>query len=287
MYEANPSPKVVPLPELKVKPQRKRAPRPRQILLTNRLIGWLLPVTIIVIWQLAGQADLLNPILLPTPLDIGEELISMLQSGELMRNLGVSVWRVVLGFIFGGSLGIAAGLWVGFSVKAERLINPSLQMLRTLPHLAIAPLFILWLGFGETSKILLIAKGSFFPLYVNTFLGIRSVDNKLFDVARVLEFSRWQMIAKLILPAALPNILLGARLSLGVAWIGLVVAEMMGSSSGIGFIINDARALSLTTVMFVGILIFALAGKLSDSLVFWVEKRLLRWRDNYEGEGGH
>ncbi|RUT29586.1 ABC transporter permease [Paenibacillus zeisoli] len=266
-------------------PQIRKA-RQRSVRLTNRWIGLLLPLTLLVVWQAAGSAELLNPILLPAPFDIWEEFRAMLLSGELLSNLGISTWRVLFGFLMGGGLGLAAGLWVGFSHKAERLLNPSLQMLRTLPHLAIAPLFILWFGFGEESKLLLIAKGSFFPLYINTFLGIRSVDNKLFDVARVLEFSRMQMIMKLILPASLPNILLGTRLSLGVAWIGLVVAEMMGSTSGIGFMINDARSMSLTTVMFVGIVVFAIVGKLSDSLVLLVERRLLRWRDSFQGEGG-
>lgn len=264
--------------------QARRA-RSKSVRLTNGLIGLMLPLGLLIIWQIAGSAELLNPILLPSPFDIWEEFRAMLLSGELLNNLGVSTWRVVMGFVLGGGLGLAAGLWVGFSYKAERLLNPTLQMLRTLPHLAIAPLFILWFGFGEESKLLLIAKGSFFPLYINTFLGIRSVDNKLFEVARVLEFSRPQMILKLILPASLPNILLGVRLSLGVAWIGLVVAEMMGSTSGIGFMINDARSMSLTTVMFTGIIVFAIMGKLSDSLVLLAERRLLRWRDSFKGEG--
>jgi sulfonate transport system permease protein len=185
----------------------------------------------------------------------------------------------------GAGLGLAAGIWVGFSYRTERLLDPSLQMLRTLPHLAIAPLFILWFGFGEMSKILLIAKGSFFPLYVNTFLGIRSVDSKLFDVAKVFQYSRWQMITKLIVPSSLPNIFLGIRLSLGVAWLGLVVAEMMGSSAGIGYLINDARAFSLTSVVFVGIIVFALLGKLSDSIVLLVERKMLRWQDSFKGDG--
>jgi ABC-type nitrate/sulfonate/bicarbonate transport system, permease component len=209
----------------------------------------------------------------------------MLSSGELLSNLRISAGRSLLGFLFGGGLGLAAGLWVGFSIKAERLLDPSLQLLRTLPHLAVAPLFILWFGFGETSKIVLIAKGAFFPLYVNAFLGVRSVDRNLFDVARVLQFTRWQTIAKLILPASLPSIFLGIRLSIAVSWLGLVVAEMMGSSSGIGYIINDARSFSLTSVIFVGIIVFAAVGKITDSLVRLGEKRLLRWRDSLSGEG--
>ncbi|MEC0202841.1 ABC transporter permease [Paenibacillus lautus] len=264
--------------------RQKRLDRRFLLKLTNALIGWLVPLFIIIAWQTAGALDWLNPILLPTPLSIWHEFVQLTSTGELIRHLGISSWRALLGFLLGGSLGLAAGIWVGFSYKAERLVDPSLQMLRTLPHLAIAPLFILWFGFGETSKILLIAKGSFFPLYVNTFLGIRSVDNRLFDVARVLQFSRWDQIRRLIVPAALPHIFLGIRLSIGVAWLGLVVAELMGASSGIGYIINDARSFSWTTVVFVGIIVFALVGKLSDTLVKWLEGRLLRWQDSYKGD---
>ncbi|MFG1731719.1 ABC transporter permease [Paenibacillus sp. 843] len=264
--------------------RQKRLDRRFLLKLTNALIGWLVPLFIIIVWQIAGALDWLNPILLPTPLSIWHEFVQLTSTGELIRHLGISSWRALLGFLLGGSLGLAAGIWVGFSYKAERLVDPSLQMLRTLPHLAIAPLFILWFGFGETSKILLIAKGSFFPLYVNTFLGIRSVDNRLFDVARVLQFRRWDQIRRLIVPAALPHIFLGIRLSIGVAWLGLVVAELMGASSGIGYIINDARSFSWTTVVFVGIMVFALVGKLSDTLVKWLEGRMLRWQDSYKGD---
>nr|WP_236339908.1 ABC transporter permease [Paenibacillus plantiphilus] len=268
---------------MKKKNRAKR--RGLSIRATNVLLGAILPLTLLLVWEVAGARGLLNPILLPAPSEIWEELVGLTASGELAQHLGISVWRALLGFVIGGGLGLAAGIWVGFSYKTERLLDPSLQMLRMLPHLAIAPLFILWFGFGETSKLLLIAKGAFFPLYVNTFLGIRSVDGKLFDVGRVLQFSKWQLVTKLIVPASLPNIFLGIRLSVGVAWLGLVVAEMMGSSSGVGYLINDARSFSLTTVVFVGIIVFAVVGKLSDSLVKLLEARLLRWQDSYKGDG--
>ncbi|THF82233.1 ABC transporter permease [Cohnella fermenti] len=249
------------------------------------LIGMLVPLAVLIIWQLASANGWVNAVLIPPPKDIALEFGRMLSSGELLSNLRISAGRALLGFLIGGGLGLAAGLWVGFSIKAERLLDPSFQLLRTLPHLAVAPLFILWFGFGETSKIVLIAKGAFFPLYVNAFLGVRSVDRNLFDVARVLQFTRWQTISRLILPAALPSLFLGIRLSIAVSWLGLVVAEMMGSSSGIGYIINDARSFSLTSVIFVGIIVFAAVGKLTDSLVRLTEKRLLRWRDSIGGEG--
>lgn len=246
-----------------------------------------IPVVVLIIWQLAGVFDLVSKTVLPTPLDIFLAFQELIKTGELFGHLSISVFRAAAGFFIGGSLGIILGTIVGFSTRSEQYLDPSVQMLRTVPHLAVAPLFVLWFGFGETSKVLLIADGAFFPLYVNAFLGIRGVDSKLFDVARVLEFSKRKLITKLILPAALPNLLLGARLSLGVAWVSLVVAELMGSTEGIGYMIMDARQFSNTDIVFVGIIIFAFVGKFSDSLVRLLEVKFLRWRDNFKGETGN
>ncbi|MDP1458031.1 ABC transporter permease [Bacillus wiedmannii] len=246
-----------------------------------------IPIIVLIIWQLAGVFDLVSKTVLPTPLDILLAFQELIKTGELFGHLSISVFRAVAGFFIGGSLGIILGTIVGFSTRSEQYLDPSVQMLRTVPHLAVAPLFVLWFGFGETSKVLLIADGAFFPLYVNAFLGIRGVDSKLFDVARVLEFSKRKLITKLILPAALPNLLLGARLSLGVAWVSLVVAELMGSTEGIGYMIMDARQFSNTDIVFVGIIIFAFVGKFSDSLVRLLEVKFLRWRDNFKGETGN
>lgn len=243
-----------------------------------------IPVIILIIWQLAGVFGLVSKTVLPTPLDIFLAFQELIKTGELFGHLSISVFRAAAGFFIGGGLGIILGTIVGFSTRSEQYLDPSVQMLRTVPHLAVAPLFVLWFGFGETSKVLLIADGAFFPLYVNPFLGIRGVDSKLFDVARVLEFSKRKLITKLILPSALPNLLLGARLSLGVAWVSLVVAELMGSTEGIGYMIMDARQFSNTDIVFVGIIIFAFVGKFSDSLVRLLEVKFLRWRDNFKGE---
>ncbi|HDR4682409.1 ABC transporter permease [Bacillus cereus] len=246
-----------------------------------------IPVIILIIWQLAGVFGLVSKTVLPTSLDIFLAFQELIKTGELFGHLSISVFRAAAGFFIGGGLGIILGTIVGFSTRSEQYLDPSVQMLRTVPHLAVAPLFVLWFGFGETSKVLLIADGAFFPLYVNAFLGIRGVDSKLFDVARVLEFSKRKLITKLILPAALPNLLLGARLSLGVAWVSLVVAELMGSTEGIGYMIMDARQFSNTDIVFVGIIIFAFVGKFSDSLVRLLEVKFLRWRDNFKGETGN
>ncbi|COE91680.1 ABC transporter permease [Bacillus anthracis] len=246
-----------------------------------------IPIIILIIWQLVGVFGLVSKTVLPTPLDIFLAFQELIKTGELFGHVSISVFRAAAGFFIGGSLGIILGTIVGFSTRSEQYLDPSVQMLRTVPHLAVAPLFVLWFGFGETSKVLLIADGAFFPLYVNAFLGIRGVDSKLFDVARVLEFSKRKLITKLILPAALPNLLLGARLSLGVAWVSLVVAELMGSTEGIGYMIMDARQFSNTDIVFVGIIIFAFVGKFSDSLVRLLEVKFLRWRDSFKGETGN
>ncbi|MED4729304.1 ABC transporter permease [Aneurinibacillus migulanus] len=251
----------------------------------NILWGVMLPVIVLAIWQTIGAMNIVSATILPTPLMIGKVFIGLVISGELFSHLQISVFRAALGFLLGAGLGLLLGTLVGFFSRAEQTLDPTLQMLRTIPHLAVMPLFILWFGFGELSKVLLIAKGAFFPVYLNTFLGIRGVDAKLFEVARILEFNKIKLVTTLILPAAMPNILLGIRLSLGIAWLGLVVAELMGSSEGVGYMIMDARQFTQTDIVFVGIIIFALVGKATDSLVRYLESKLLKWRENYKGEG--
>jgi sulfonate transport system permease protein len=247
------------------------------------LHAWLVPITIVALWQAAGGFGWISATLLPTPLTIAKQFASLGASGELWEHFRISILRALSGFLLGGLTGLALGVSTGLGKMAERTLDPSLQMLRTVPLLSLIPLFILWFGIGEFSKILMISLGAFFPMYVNTFLGIRNVDAKLYEVSRIFQYSKPQLLIRLIVPAALPNILLGIRLSLGVSWLVLVVAEMMGTSAGIGYMIQDARAYSQTDIVFVGIIIFAIMGKLSDSLVRLLESRLLSWRETYKG----
>lgn len=251
--------------------------------LPDSVQAWIFPIVVLLLWQLGASSGILSPALLPPPWEIGVQFVKLTMNGTLFMHLETSVVRAVIGFMLGGSLGLLLGLAVGVSKLTEELLDPSLQMLRTVPLLSIIPLFILWFGVGQLSQVLLIALGAFFPLYINTFTGVRSVDHKLYEVARVLQYSRLQQLFRLIIPGALPNILLGIRLSLGIAWLCLVVAELMGASSGIGYMISQARQYSQTAVVFVGIGIFAAVGKLSDSIVRGLESRLLRWRDVYKG----
>ncbi|MNC25025.1 putative aliphatic sulfonates transport permease protein SsuC [compost metagenome] len=255
----------------------------RRLRTTKLWKGSVLPVGLLVLWQAVSMLGWTDPALFPAPVSIAKEFYQLLLSGELWNNLEISLARALGGFFLGGTAGLALGLYVGMHQRAEEYIDPTVQMLRTIPLLAITPLFILWFGFGELSKVLLIALGSFFPMYVNSFLGVRNVDAKLFDVAKVLEFSKSKQIRKLLLPAAMPNILLGLRLSLSISWMVLVVAELMGADRGVGYLIQDARSFMWTEVVFIGILLFAAVGKISDSLVRGLESRLLKWRDSYKG----
>ncbi|WP_411830691.1 ABC transporter permease [Peribacillus frigoritolerans] len=248
----------------------------------SALRGSVLPVVVLIAWQALGSVGILPAQLFSSPLLIVMTFIDLVQSGEMGMHLQISLTRAFLGFALGGFLGLLLGVIVGMQKKSEEYLNPSIQMLRTVPLLAITPLFIMWFGFGELSKVLIIALGAFFPLYLQTFLGLRNVDKKLYDVALILEFSRREQITKLMIPAALPNILLGIRLALSAAWMCLVVAELLGADRGVGFMIQDARSFMQTDVVFVGIIIFALAGKISDSLVRFLENHLLEWQDSFK-----
>ncbi|RUT35776.1 ABC transporter permease [Paenibacillus zeisoli] len=247
------------------------------------IVGSILPLLLIAIWQLVSYFEVLPVQMLPSPIDIVEAFVNLVKSGTLQENLYTSLIRAAVGFFIGSASGILLGLIVGNSRFMEFLVDPSVQLFRMIPHLAILPLLILWFGFGEPSKIIIVASGAFFPVYINTFLGIRSVDYKLIEVSKVLEFSRSKQITKVVLPAAMPNILLGIRMSMGTAWLSLIVAELMGATTGVGYMISNAREFSQTDVVFVGIIIFACVGKITDSFVHILEKRLLRWRDSYQG----
>lgn len=264
-------------------PARHGHRRPSFSKVNKLLVALIVPAIVIAVWQLIGSIGLVAKTVLPAPWDIVLAGKNLIDSGLLFSHMQISIYRAASGFFIGGGLGLLFGIIVGLSTRSENLLDPSLQMIRTVPHLAVAPLFILWFGLGDLSKVLLIAMGAFFPLYVNTFLGIRRVDAKLFDVAKILEFSRWKQVRLLILPGALPNILLGVRLSLGAAWLSLVVAELMGSTEGVGYMIMDARQFSNTDIVFVGIIIFAVVGKLTDSLVRLMERHFLKWQDTYKG----
>ena len=238
------------------------------------------PLAIILLWQAASMAGLIAPRTLAAPTTILASAWELLASGELPRHLLVSLGRVAAGLAIGVTTGIALALVSGLSRLGEEVVDAPMQMLRTLPFLALVPLFILWFGIGETPKIALVALGSAFPVYLTLFAGIRGVDPKLAEAGRVFGLDRRGLVRHVILPGALPSGLVGLRYALGSAWLSLVIAEQINATAGIGFLINDARDFLRTDVIVVGLLVYALLGLGADALVRAFERRALAWRPN-------
>jgi sulfonate transport system permease protein len=247
---------------------------------SRRLISlrWISPVLVVVLWQLASAAGLLPADKLAPPTTIAGTAWDLTQDGQLPTALAVSLRRVALGVVLGVSIGLVLGAVSGLSRWGEGLVDPLVQMLRTLPFLGLVPLFILWFGIGESPKIALVALGAAFPVYLNAHAAIRGTDPKLLEVGKVLGLSRSERLRHLILPAATPQTLVGLRQSLGIAWLSLIVAEQINADSGLGYLISNARDFLRTDVIVVGLLVYAVLGLLTDALVRLAERRLLVWR---------
>jgi sulfonate transport system permease protein len=249
----------------------------------EQIAPWLVPFGLIVVWQILAQAGVITTRILPAPTQIIEAAIRLLQSGELVRNVGISLWRALIGFIIGGGIGLSLGVLNGINVTAERLLDSSLQMIRNIPHLAMIPLVILWFGIGDQARIFLVVLGVFFPIYINTFHGIRSIDPNLIEMGRVYGLSRRKLFWQIILPGALPNILVGLRYALGLMWLTLIVAETIAANSGIGYMAMNAREFMQTDVVVLSILLYALLGKLADVAVRILERWWLPWHPSQHG----
>lgn len=239
---------------------------------------YLSPLVLVLLWQAASMAGLVSPRTLGSP---GQILVAgwgLLASGELSWHLLVSLGRVATGLAIGLTIGAGLALVAGLSRLGEDIVDAPVQMLRTLPFLALVPLLILWFGIGETPKIALVAMGTAFPIYLNLFAGIRGAEPRLVEMGRVFGLDRRGLIRHVVLPGALPSALVGLRYSLGVAWLSLVVAEQVNAGAGIGYLINDARDFLRTDVILVCLLLYALLGLGADTLVRALERRALAWR---------
>jgi sulfonate transport system permease protein len=236
------------------------------------------PLLLVGLWQVGSMIGLIPARTLAAPSTILTAAWALTVSGDLPYNLLVSLRRVMIGLGIGISVGGMLAIIAGLSRRGEDLVDAPMQMLRTLPFLALVPLFILWFGIGEVPKIGLVAFGSAFPIYVTLFAGIRGVDPKLVEAGRVFGLDRRGLIWDVILPSALPSALVGLRYALGTAWLSLVVAEQINANAGIGYLINDARDFLRTDIIVVGLLVYALLGLVADALVRWVERRALAWR---------
>ena len=236
------------------------------------------PLLILVAWQAASSAGLVSAQTLASPWRIALTAWSLIRDGTLGSNLLVSLLRAGGGLAIAIGLGVTLALIAGLSRLGEELVDAPMQMARTLPVLAMVPLFILWFGIGETPKVALVAMGATFPIYLNLFKGVRGVDPKLLEMARTLGLSRAQTIRQVILPGALPDFLLGLRFAVGISWLMLVVAEQINASSGIGHMMMDAEDFLRTDIILVGLFIYAGLGLVSDQIVRTIEARTLVWR---------
>lgn len=250
--------------------------------LGQRLLPWLVPVALIVGWQIASSQGWISTRVLPAPFDVLKAAWTLTASGELWTHVKVSAGRALLGLGIGGGLGLLLGLLTGSVRWAETLLDSTLQMVRNIPALALIPLVILWFGIDETAKLFLIAVSVFFPIYLNTFHGIRNVDPGLIEMGRTYGLGRWALYRQIVLPGAMSSILVGLRFSLGLMWVILIVAETISAQAGIGYLTMNAREFLQTDIVLVGILLYALLGKLADLFAKGLERYWLRWHPGYQ-----
>lgn len=245
------------------------------------LLRLLSPLAILLLWELASQTGLVPQRVIAAPSQIGGTLWAMIASGELGKHLLVSLQRALLGLGVGVGIGVVAALISGLSRRGEVVLDSPLQMLRTIPSLALVPLFILWFGIGELTKIALIVVGTTFPVYMNLFAGIRNIDPKLIEAANTLGLSRGELIWHVILPGSLPSFFVGLRYSLGISWLALVFVEQINTTAGIGFLASDARDFMRTDVIVICLLIYSVLGLLIDGLIRTLERFALAWRPTF------
>ncbi|OJW83822.1 MAG: ABC transporter permease [Alicycliphilus sp. 69-12] len=247
----------------------------------RRLVPWLVPLALVAAWQAASSLGWLSTRVLPAPSAVVRAAWELTASGELWTHVKVSAGRALAGLAIGGGLGLLLGLLTGSLRWAETLLDSTVQMVRNIPALALIPLVILWFGIDESAKLFLISVSVFFPIYLNTFHGIRSVDPALVEMGRTYGLTRWQLQRDIILPGALSSILVGLRFSLGLMWVILIVAETISAQSGIGYLTMNAREFLQTDIVLVGILLYALLGKLADVFARALEHWWLRWHPGY------
>jgi sulfonate transport system permease protein len=263
-------------------PPRARKPRASSKISASTLLPFLLPLGIVLLWQAASSFGWITNRLMPAPIQVIWAFWDKLSTGELAVDIQASAIRAISGLLVGGSIGFLLGLANGISRLSHALTDTTLQMLRTIPNLALIPLVILWFGIGEEAKLFLTALGVFFPIYLNTLHGVRNVDPQLIEMGRVYGMSGWTLFRKVIFPGALPSIFVGLRFSLGIMWLTLIVAETMAASSGIGHMANSAREFMMTDVVILALVIYALLGKLADLIALTLERLTLSWNPAYQ-----
>jgi len=250
----------------------------------TRLKGLALPILIILLLEFIVRIGWLPSYQMPAPSEIAVTLTDLAE-GALWKHISASLLRVLLGFAIGASLALFFAAWVGLSREAEAYLEPTFAGLRSIPSLAWVPLLLLWLGIDETSKIVLIAIGAFFPVYLNGVAAIRDIDRKLVEVGQMYGFNRRRLVRRILLPAALPGLFTGLRSGMSLAWMFLVAAELIAATKGLGYLLSDGRETSRPDIVLAAIIVLAVLGKLSDGVLAALEKRFLTWRDTFNGQG--
>jgi sulfonate transport system permease protein len=255
------------------------ARKPRLARWARPALGLLVPVGVALFWEIAVRMGLSNGRLVPPPSVIWNTFADLAATGELQQHALATIWRVAWGFVLGVLAGTILGAIAGYSALTYRLLDPTLQGLRAVPSIAWVPLFILWFGIFEASKIILIAVGVFFPVYLGVMGAVLSVDRKIVEVGRVFRLSGLAMVRRILLPAVMPAYVLSLRAGLGLGWMFVLAAEFLGASTGLGFLLIDGQQLGKPAQIVAAIAAFAILGKASDWLIVLLSSPFLRWED--------
>ncbi|WP_378953567.1 ABC transporter permease [Pelosinus sp. sgz500959] len=242
------------------------------------LLGWIVPFISLITWELLSRNGVVPTNLLPAPSVVLKAIYDLAVRGELVNHITITLFRVVVGFAIGTVISTILGAVTGYSSRYRRLLDPTLQALRNIPSMAWVPLFLLWMGIYETSKITLIAVGVLFPVYLNLMSGIQTVDRKLLEVGKVFGLSSFQMIKQIIIPATLPAYIIGLRSGLSLGWMFVVAAEIMGASQGIGFLMIDGQMTGRPAIILGSVILFAIFGKLTDMALAYIGSYVIRWQ---------
>ncbi len=243
----------------------------------NLIIPFIVPLVVLILWQYFSSIGVISDRILPSPTDVINKGIKLTQTGELPANILISLRRAVIGFILGGSIGFILGMVNGMFQLFDRVFDTSIQMLRTIPHLSLIPLVILWFGIDEAAKIFLVTIGVLFPIYINTYHGVKQVDPELIEMGKAYGLNRWKLFTEIVFPGALSSILVGVRYALGIMWTSLIVAETISADSGIGYMATNAREFMQMDTIVLCIVIYALLGKFSDVIARMLENRWQKW----------
>jgi sulfonate transport system permease protein len=259
------------------------AARPGRLLrwndsLTRFALSWPFPLAILLVWYLAARFEWLPPQILPAPSMVAGTFIDLVKTGELPDNLWISLWRVLAGFALGAAGGLLLGVLMGLSPTARDYLYPTFRLIAQVPSIGWLPLLMMVVGIGESLKIILISKAAFVPIALNTYKGLQNVSTRFIEVARVYRFTRWQLLARVVFPAALPQVWNGIRYGLTHAWLALVAVELLASSEGLGFMIVYGRQLYQLDVVLAAVVVVGAIGFALDKLLALAEQRLLRWR---------